>query len=93
MSKKKQAMVGPNGSELTPREERVVKYMKVHKSISAQEAETALHDHRLATAIESLRHKRGYNINTLRVEITNAYGENTWYGRYVFALEDKKGKK
>ena len=85
MAKSKTPYISPNGSVLTPREERVVKYMKKHKSISAAEAEQNLHDHRLATAIETLRHKRVYKINTIRVDITNAYGEPSWYGRYVFA--------
>lgn len=90
MSKAKAPYISPNGSVLTAREERVVKYMKKHKSISAAEAEQNLHDHRLATAIDSLRHKRGYKINTIRVDMTNAYGEPTWYGKYVFAPDSDK---
>lgn len=82
---KRTGTISPNGRPLTKREERVVDYMKQNKSISAQEAETHLHNHRLAATIEILRNKKGYNIDTLRIDTTNAYGEPTWYGRYVFA--------
>lgn len=82
---KKTQTISPNGSVLTGREQRVVDYMTNHGSISAKEAETYLHEHRLATAISSLRHERGYNIDTVRIDMTNAYGEPTYYGRYFFA--------
>lgn len=87
---KKTAKMSPNGRPLSKREERVVDYMKQNKSISAQEAETNLHNHRLAATIEVLRNKKGYDIDTLRIDTTNAYGEPTWYGRYVFASKRKK---
>lgn len=84
--------ISPNGSILTNREKRVIDYMNKHGSISAKEAESHLHEHRLATAISSLRHERGYKIDCVRIDMTNAYGEPTWYGRYYFAPErDEKG--
>lgn len=74
----------PNGSRLSKSQERVIKYIEEHGSISPMEAENHLHNHRLASTIEKLRHAKGYDIVTIRVPITNAYGEPTWYGRYAF---------
>lgn len=85
MSRSK-GIIAPDGTKLTPKEERVVKFMNKHKSISPMQAETELHDHRLAASIHLLR-KRGYEIDTVRVDITNAYGEPAWYGKYVYHKE------
>jgi len=74
----------PTGRLLSVREERVFKYMREHGSISPQEAEKYLHNHRLSGTIHRLR-KKGYDIETLRIDTTNAYGEPCWYGRYIFA--------
>lgn len=82
--------LSPNGRTLSNREQRVVDYMKKNKSITAQEAETHLHNHRLAATIEVLRNKKGYDIDTLRIDTTNVYGEPTWYGKYVFSNKRKK---
>jgi hypothetical protein len=87
--KKAIKFVGPNGSVLTARQKRVVDYITEHGSISAQEAEEHLHNHRLASTIEILRHRKGYDIVTHRIDVTNAYGEPSWYGRYVFRGEKK----
>ena len=84
-------IVAPNGSKLTPAQARVIDYMERHGSISAKEAEDHLHNHRLASTIEVLRNKKGYEINTLRIDVVNVYGEPTWYGKYVFA--QKVGRK
>lgn len=88
MAKKAVSFVSPNGSDLTPREERVVNFMINNGSISAMEAETQLHNHRLASTIEVLRNKKGFKINTVRVDTTNVYGEDTWYGSYIFDNDD-----
>lgn len=87
MSKSKRR-IAPDGSTLTPKEDRVIAYMNKHKSISSAQAEADLHDHRLAASIHMLR-KRGYDIETVRVDMTNAYGEPTWYGKYVFGKGSK----
>lgn len=75
--------VSPNGSKLTAVQKRVVDYMREHGSISAKEAEVHLHNHRLSSTIEVLRKRKGYDIDTVRVDITNVYGEPTWYGKYI----------
>ncbi len=82
MAKAKQ-IVSPLGFRLSAREERVVKFMNQHKSISAAQAEEHLHNHRLSATIHQLR-KKGYDIETIRVDMTNVYGEACWYGKYVF---------
>lgn len=79
----KERRIAPNGLTLTPKEDRVITYMEDHGSITPAEAEKHLHDHRLAASIHTLRHK-GYDIDTIRVDMVNAYGEDTWFGRYVF---------
>lgn len=81
---KKKPRIAPNGAELSSVEDRVVTYMNKHKSITPAEAEEHLHNHRLAATIFDLR-KKGYQIDTLRMETTNVYGESCWFGKYVFS--------
>lgn len=88
MASKKTDFTAPNGSKLTSVQKRVVDYMEEHGSISAKEAEEHLHNHRLSSTIEVLRNKKGYSIQTIRVDITNVYGEPTWYGKYVMRKEE-----
>ena len=87
MAKRYTESFSPSGSKLTPTQLRVIRYMTEHGSISPKEAEEHLHNHRLASTIEVLRNKKGYDINTIRVDVVNAYGEPTWYGKYVFGKE------
>lgn len=79
--------IAPDGKPLTTVQNRVISYMELHGSISPKEAEKYLHNHRLASTIEVLRNKRGYDIDTIRVDVTNVFGEPTWYGKYVFHKE------
>ena len=76
-----------NQIKLSPKEQRCLDYMNAHGSITAKEAESQLSDHRLAMSIKGLRDK-GYNIDCLRMDTTNKYGEPTWYGKYVFGQGD-----
>ena len=69
--------------KLSPKQERVVEYMRQNGGISPKEAEDVLADHRLAVTISGLRAK-GYPIKTLRIDVKNKFGEDTWYGKYVF---------
>lgn len=84
MPSKRTNKIAPDGKPLTSVQRRVIEYIEEHGSITPKEAETYLHNHRLASTIEVLRNKRGYDIETLRMNVTNAYGEPTWYGKYVF---------
>lgn len=85
MAAKRTMKLAPDGKPLTTVQKRVIDYMETHGSISPKEAEEHLHNHRLASTIAVLRNKRGYNIDTLRIDVTNVYGEPTWYGKYVFS--------
>lgn len=89
MATRKTDTLSPTGATLTAVQKRVIDYMTEHGSISAKEAEDHLHNHRLASTIEVLRNKKGYAIDTLRIDVTNVYGESTWYGRYVFSKSKK----
>lgn len=77
--------IAPNGARLSSKEERVIDYLERYGSITAIEAETKLHDHRLAASVCTLRRK-GYDIDTLRIDTVNVYGEETWYGKYVLNI-------
>lgn len=70
--------------KLSKKESRVVTYMNEHGSIDPDQARKDLGDARLSETILQLRRK-GYAINTIRVDVTNRYGDPTWYGKYVFA--------
>lgn len=70
--------------KLSKKEKRCLDYMHEHESIDQDRARRDLGDARLSQTILQLRQK-GYNINTLRIDTTNRYGEPTWYGKYVFA--------
>ena len=74
--------------KLSRKEQRCLDYMNEHGSITPKDAESKLSDHRLAVTISGLRNK-GYNIDTLRMETTNKYGEPTWYGKYVFGADSE----
>lgn len=69
--------------KLSGKQQRCLDYMREHGSITAKDAETNLSDHRLAATIMGLRNK-GFDIDCLRMDTTNKYGEPTWYGKYVF---------
>ena len=72
--------------KLSNKEERALKYLEEHKSITCDQARKDLGDSRLPVTIMGLRRK-GYEIPCARVDTTNRYGEATWYGRYT--LEEK----
>ena len=72
--------------KLSNKEKRCLDYMREHGSIDSDRARQDLGDARLSETILQLRRK-GYDINTLRIDVTNRYGEPTWYGKYVFANE------
>lgn len=67
---------------LSNKETRVLQYIDQHGSISSKEAVDHLGDGRLSETILQLRRK-GFNIETVRVDSTNRYGEPCWYGRYI----------
>lgn len=69
--------------KLSAQEQRTIDFMKEHGGISNKEAIDLLGDGRVASTISRLRQK-GFDIRTLRVDITNRHGEPTWYGKYVF---------
>lgn len=70
-------------ANLSSYERRVIDYITQHGGISSKEAVEDLGNGRLSGTIHNLR-KKGYNIQTLRIDTENRYGEPTWYGRYVF---------
>lgn len=69
---------------LTSKQIRVLNYIHNNGGVTPKEAETNLSDHRLAGTVFNLRRK-GFDIDTLRMDTTNKYGEPTWYAKYVFA--------
>lgn len=69
--------------KLSGHEQRVIDYITQHGGISSKEAMEELGDSRLASTVKRLRDK-GHNIQTLRIDTINRFGEPTWYGRYVF---------
>lgn len=70
--------------KLSAKEKRCMNYMIANGSIDSDRARKDLGDARLSQTILQLRDK-GVDINTLRIDVTNRYGEPTWYGKYVFA--------
>lgn len=69
---------------LSPKEARALAYLQTHKKgLTPDDARTKLGDARLSATILKLRRK-GYKIDTLRVDCVNRWGENTWYGKYVY---------
>lgn len=68
--------------KLSPKEQRALDYINKHGSIDQDQARRDLGDARLSETIMQLRRK-GYDIDTIRVDVTNRYGEPTWYGKYV----------
>lgn len=70
--------------KLSSKEARALAYMQDHGSISNKEALEQIGDGRLSNTIMGLRRK-GYDIDCLRIDIQNRYGEPTWYGKYVFS--------
>ena len=84
MIKLKPAIVFLNEVSLSKKEERCLAYLRMHGSITSDQARQELGDARLSETIFQLRNK-GYAINCLRIDTTNRYGEPTWYGKYVLA--------
>lgn len=82
MAKKKEAIQPISQIKLSNKEFRVLDYLNKHGSIDSDQARADLGDARLSETIRQLRCK-GYNIETLRIDTVNRYGEPTWYGRYV----------
>ena len=74
--------------KLSKKEERCLAYLRKNGSIDNDRARNDLGDGRLSETIHQLRNK-GYSINCLRIDITNRYGEPTWYGKYVLAQGEK----
>jgi len=70
--------------KLSSKEARALAYMQEHGSISNKEALEQIGDGRLSNTIMGLRRK-GHDIDCLRIDIQNRYGEPTWYGKYVFS--------
>lgn len=70
-------------TKLSNKERRVLSYMREHGSIDQDRARQDLGDARLSQTIMQLRGK-GYDIDTIRMDTINRYGEPTWYGKYVF---------
>lgn len=68
--------------KLSNKEKRCLAYMRKHGSIDNDRARNDLGDARLSETIFQLRGK-GYDIATYRVDVTNRYGEPTWFGKYV----------
>lgn len=73
-----------NEIKLSNKQKRVLDYMHEHGSISSKQALEEIGDGRLSNTIMGLRQK-GYDIDCLRIDIQNRYGEATWYGKYVFS--------
>ena len=84
MSKITKSTVGSKPVSLSNKQKRVVDYLQKNGSIDSKRAEANLGDARLAATVHELR-KKGYQIDTVRVDVTNRYGEPTWYGKYVFS--------
>ena len=84
MPRTKTPVISPEGVKLSNQEQRCLEYMKKHKGITQKESTEVLGDTRLASTIERLR-KKGYAIDTLRMDTVNRFGEETWYGKYVFS--------
>ena len=66
---------------LSPKESRALKYLQTHRAMSSDDGRN-IGDSRLADTIMRLRRK-GYDIDTVRIDIKNRYGESTWYGEYI----------
>ena len=71
-----------NEIKLSNKEQRALAYIQAHGSISNKQALEELGDGRLSETILQLIEK-GFNIETVRVDIENRYGEPTWYGKYI----------
>lgn len=72
----------PSDPTLSPKEARALSYLRKNGSITQDQARKDLGDSRLAVSIMGLRRK-GYEIPCIRVDMTNRYGEPTWYGKYI----------
>lgn len=66
----------------SPKEARALKYLQKHAGLTSDQAREKLGDARLSDTILKLRRK-GFDIDCVRVDITNRWGEPTWYGKYV----------
>lgn len=66
--------------------QRVIGYMKDFGSITRAEAMSDLGIANLPAVIDKLRHKDGYNIDTLEIKSKNRYGQNITYAKYVFGI-------
>ena len=87
MAKKSKKTINPIVvTKLSKKEQRVLNYMRENGSIDPDQARNDLGDARLSETILQLRRK-GFGIDTLRIDVTNRYGEPTWYGKYVFSHE------
>lgn len=74
-----------DAKNLAPKEQRALKYLRSHKYMTSDDGRS-IGDGRLSDTIMRLRRK-GYDIETIRVDIVNRYGENTWYGKYILKDE------
>ena len=69
-------------SSMSPKMARALNYLEKHAGLTSDQAREKLGDARLSDTIMRLRRK-GYDIDCVRVDIMNRYGEPTWYGKYV----------
>lgn len=66
---------------------RIIKYMRIHRGITSQDAFRDLGITRLSARIKELR-DMGYNISTIMIDGQNRFGEPVRYGLYKL-IEEK----
>lgn len=73
--------------EVPTQGQRIIQYMKDFGSITRVEAMSELGIANLPAVIDILRHRKGYNIETLEIESLNRYGQKITYAKYVFGKD------
>ena len=69
--------------------DRIIRYMTIHGSITAIEALNELGIMRLASRISDLK-SQGYAIDRKMVKVRNRYNEECYIARYTFTNETRK---
>jgi hypothetical protein len=80
-------------AKVPTQQERVLSYMNDFGSITRADALMDLGIANLPAVIDTLRHKHGYNIDTLEIKSKNRYGQNITYAKYVFGEDKTEVKK
>lgn len=76
---------------MAKKEERLMRYLQEFGSITSLEAIQELGDTRLSATVFELR-KKGVNIISTPVTVTNRWGEKVTYAKYTIGYPEKVGK-